>query len=935
MNIIPTPLDNAVSYYINQNTYTHIENYKDIFGYYESLKENYKVVMNNIGRKLSTTLINNNLITYKISGNKKLLSLYSIARYQLHKELLSQYFIEIKDALKLMGYTSNLTTFSHIHRFKYLHQNNYLQLIILDHPIDKQKYFINRDELKMFLEENINLVQAAEIFKIDINTLRQYWLNKYKKPIIVFHQSDPLFCYVNKKEWNKFSKEKFKEGVLSRSNSANFLGITIDNFNKVVSEYKLKPEKFNSNIESASYFKQVDLERLKAKQESMLKEIIEKYYTSQQAIKILGISESTFSNKIYTSRIKTKLPPPLVCTSSENINLRRSGKFKLYDIEDIYKIKLELDAKRMYEDVLYKLNDTPINIFKKIIEVTQTSFPLIAAETKHYWFNYVNNKLTKSKASDTTSRKEIQLLLSTTQLLTKVTQQKELFQFTSKEITFSIFNSEVSIMVKQEIYKFLNKLAESKSNIIISYKFSSLPNPYKLKKELKSEKNIYTINEYISLIDFINNLSLHKKNAIEDVYQQLEKQKSIKNNKSRQYDSVWLYVLLHLNNAWRHSDVTLFPRISLKDTRLNSMDPLAAIKWLITNNLNSKEIESIVNQAKAFTLIHSKTKKKRYFFCSDELKSTFAHASVICELRTNLTKPLSNTIIDLDNRKRTLKERQEKYFFNNFHTGFVFKSKQMNRTVISYIYSVIKKITNRNPLEITKFIRSHSNEETTNYYIDIPQNQMDFITKQLFDLGHFGYAYDTLTQLLTGEIPEDRSKRTNTALLMRETFGEVYQIESTANYLNRISQDKEFVKKYLMNLDHTQRENLTISIKLGQTPSKKDGYQCILRKCHYPERDCGKCHFSVPSFYCLSEISTELDAFLDLYQKRFAETSKKGEKIFLANKLYSYLYLIKQAISKYGAESVSFFFPGGLSALKKRLSDVESTKHLITVPEWR
>ena len=59
----------------------------------------------------------------------------------------------------------------------------------------------------------------------------------------------------------------------------------------------------------------------------------------------------------------------------------------------------------------------------------------------------------------------------------------------------------------------------------------------------------------------------------------------------------------------------------------------------------------------------------------------------------------------------------------------------------------------------------------TNIYIDIPREHLDFMTKQLFDVGYFGYTYDMMASILLGEPPKEREKRTVRALLTKNVMG--------------------------------------------------------------------------------------------------------------------------------------------------------------------
>ena len=136
-------------------------------------------------------------------------------------------------------------------------------------------------------------------------------------------------------------------------------------------------------------------------------------------------------------------------------------------------------------------------------------------------------------------------------------------------------------------------------------------------------------------------------------------------------------------------------------------------------------------------------------------------------------------------------------------------------------------------MEITKFIRSHSNEETTNIYIDIPQEQLDFITNQIFDLGHFGYAYDALSELILQEPIDNREERTHTSLALKEVFGNVYHIEQVARYLNRLSEEQQIVYKVIRGLSLEERKEIYNSIKLGQQPAKRNIFSAFIKPVNF------------------------------------------------------------------------------------------------------
>ena len=702
------------------------------------------------------------------------------------------------------------------------------------------------------------------------------------------------------------------------------LGITADNVEKVAKEYNIEKRKEKGSV--YTYLKKEDVLFLIDKQNELWEQVRNDYLTTEETLQILNIAHKTLGQRGFKENLRSIFVPPLLCTIRDGINFRQ-GRTLIYFKKDVLSFNEKRKGEKNIENIIHQSEAPIYDVLLTALQEADIDFNDNGKETAQYWFTYVKRKSSKSKASRATTKKEIRMLFNTTILLTEMTNLKELFTYTERELNLAIFNSNVNKTVQTEMYKFLRQVSETReiAGVSTSYNFKKLNNVYKKPNRVQNEKTIYSIEEYISLIDYTKDIVQHKKRAIEDIQLQIKKEKH------SHRDSSWLYVLLHLNNAWRHYDVASFPRINLQQTQIGKMETLDALEWIEKNSLSEQDIITIINQVRAMSFVHSKTKKKRHFFCSQELMAAFAHAAVLCELRCQISQPLSHALIDFNNRTKTFKEVLKKAFFEGYDNNFIFKSKQMNRTLISYVYSVIKKTTNRNPLEITKFIRSHSNEETTNIYIDIPQEQLDFITNQIFDLGHFGYAYDALSELILQEPIDNREERTQTSLALKEVFGNVYHIEQVARYLNRLSEEQQIVYKVIRGLSLEERKEIYNSIKLGQQPAKKEYFQCIYQTCKFPNRDCEKCQFAVPNFYALSQLEEEFQMNFNEFKEKFDSTTKQGEKIRLSNLLYNYLYLIESAVKKFGKDEVSSFFKNGLEGFKKELLSIPNLKEYVTI----
>ncbi|MGG2120144.1 hypothetical protein AB1J99_31535 [Bacillus bombysepticus] len=95
------------------------------------------------------------------------------------------------------------------------------------------------------------------------------------------------------------------------------------------------------------------------------------------------------------------------------------------------------------------------------------------------------------------------------------------------------------------------------------------------------------------------------------------------------------------------------------------------------------------------------------------------------------------------------------------------------------------------------------------------------MTKQLFDVGYFGYTYDMMASILLGEPPKEREKRTIRALLTKNVMGNIYKIEGIAGYLNRIAEEKKTLLEYLESVAKENLQDTFHFIKLVKCQRRK------------------------------------------------------------------------------------------------------------------
>ncbi|MCE0554167.1 hypothetical protein LQK80_19000 [Bacillus thuringiensis] len=141
--------------------------------------------------------------------------------------------------------------------------------------------------------------------------------------------------------------------------------------------------------------------------------------------------------------------------------------------------------------------------------------------------------------------------------------------------------------------------------------------------------------------------------------------KSLQNNSRNafynRYESVWLYTLVHLNNAWRHWDCMQIPRINFEGTGI-----VDSIEWIQNHELSIEDAKKIIRKIQIKNLKHSKTGANRYFYCSEQLILPIAYAAVLCEIRARILNPLSDSLIDFQSKNRQLTSYPYKAFLIHF-----------------------------------------------------------------------------------------------------------------------------------------------------------------------------------------------------------------------------------------------------------------------------
>ncbi len=773
----------------------------------------------------------------------------------------------------------------------------------LDKLVNNQIYFISRKSLNQFLDDFISREDAVN--KYGLTSLQ---LATAVKKGIVTSVTFTMARVFYKRQHIELLKEKLSinlENYYHRSEVMTILKLPGGSLNAVLREEKIQ----GVRVDSKSYFLKTQIDRLHEKQ----LETREKYYELDEIIELFQCTEFR-PDKIdwaLESRHKlTRLERALFSSDSVNFVYEKKVAEK--------QLPQHLDTVRKMQELSTVNYSDPAAAFLRILEIYGISFMEGTLFTKTAWINYCMNKLRKSEANEISIASVVSILVKSTESLIHAIANNELYSLTANALNIAIFTKVIPSSHQRELYTFMRIFNENlKSLGMKSYDFSKLINPYK-RKPVSKEKHIYAYEEYKKLYEFLSDCKVHKERALQDAIREIEGQVC------SYYASSWLYVLIHLNNAWRHADVImLFPEIDLYSIGIKGLE------WFDHHEMTPELAAQVIAQVRSKELKVSKTKATAHYFCSKELSIAVATAAVICQCVASKTVHHRKHPIHFGNKNLTFTERSHSDLFKGYNISFKFESRKMNRSLLSYLYKLlVSKGKGAAALEIAQRLRSHEDLETTNIYIHIPQEEFDYLTRQLFERNYFGYIPDQLALVMLGE-NNSRNERTTDIIKLKSLFGGVYGIEASVGFLNALQAEKQMVIDRILQMGIEEASSYLFDLNANLLPGKQDNYSCFVSRegCRYPGKSCENCHLSIPNFYAISSLVASIIKALRDIKDEMRGANLIAERTRISNLLWVKLDILESAIEKYGKEEVFQFFENGQEGyfmLLDNLDELES-----------
>ncbi|WP_375089161.1 hypothetical protein ACDZ29_25580 [Peribacillus sp. RS7] len=794
-----------------------------------------------------------------------------------------------------------------------------------------EREILERD-VSFFLENHFSLSILRDKV-MEITPIKEQSFSTVYKSVFSFLDIQPVY-FSNKLDCIYLKGEDYKKclryykKISNHSDSKLFykyeisriLKIKDNKIDDILKEHEIQPY---IKTERRSLYSESDLEKLKSIQANEIQKFNKHYISIEEVALNLNCKNQTVVNWLHSNDIKSIFPPSIVKIKIGEKDYTGTKKYIPIEIAERYIRVVEFREMLEGTFIKYDVEIDALLTFKQLMVLYGYSFSSSAQITEKYWTSFVKRKILETEVRDLKGFVH-QFVLATGFLVNIINSaDKELFNFSTKEINLSLLNDAVPYKYKEKFYSFIKDIQEEliRRGSLKIFDIYNLRSPRMERKinNIPKMKVIYKPEVFVSLIKYCSETKyyiMHKKKALKDA-------KLFGKSEYREYANMWLYVIIQLNNSWRHADVIDFPR-------LEGMYQDKNLDWLEHYEITQEDAEIIVAYYESQSYLHSKNNMPRYFIMSDDLKISFATAVLICELlrreydtqihiADEVNKSLNN-LIKFEKSGNIPSPVTHNNFFSNFEYKLKFENRKINWTLTTLATDVISKLSGRNPMEIAKFLRNHSDEEITNIYVQLPQEYVDYIAKQLFNLGSFGYIYDTMSQILF----EGATKLHDFsgAMVMKNTFGSPEIIENLSKKLVAMDKSRDLVIEILKQTPKEEIQEKINLIDAGVMPSKNVEFQCLIgiSNCPYPKVDCFYCTLSIPNRLAICKVGIDIHQTLDEIIENYEKTPYEAEKVRLAGKFFLQRTLLNSAINKFGRSSINQLIPGGLNAINQKLA---------------
>ena len=719
-------------------------------------------------------------------------------------------------------------------------------------------------------------------------------------------------------------KSKIESGeYISLKESREILNVSVDIMKKMRAEYKLDEFQYGTSL----YFNKKQILYYKNECEKFF----DKYILSKDAAEKYLTSENVLYE--FPEYLNKYDAPLYVYTKSHATSLGQTGG-KVFKISEVKSLSDNLENMRREERIKKQelgtaskgsrdgyINhnlegETYLDTFYLRLYEKWDGFSDKSQYTKNKWLEFAENKINNMRADRKVSNQRVNKFVKCTielNNLLKLFNVNEVYELTSNNIN-TYFSMNDNRSQKDTFYDFfgivsedVEYVAKKKGSKKRGFRMDLIFSPYNEERKKRKSKP-YGFEIYSQLFKYAVDLDLHIKKSIDEII----------NQNTAIYASTWLYNILHLNNAWRHGDVTRFPRLELQD--ILTENKINDYSWFKDNKIPLETCRLVITRVIQWEFTISKTKAEGTFFCSDELAPAFASSVLILALyhekRGHVYNPEQGLNTPLMEFTTTYNQPSEKNI-NDYYSeieieGFKFSSLRMNKTILTLVYYLANLSGDSKALVYAQKIRGQLDSNSPLDYVEIDMKEFDSLTRHLFARGEFGY----ITSLLVARL-QDGSQGAITFENMTEQivqvnglFGELNGLYNTVGFLNTIKHERQLIIDTLAEKSLKECQMLLASIFTEKLPSRMKNIQCLIsnQDCYMrvnkmgsdeDEVSCFDCPYHIPSIYGLTTLCESLVNDLKKYK-----TASRIKQFKLSLSIDRKLVLLEEAINRYGEEYV-------------------------------
>jgi|GEM_PF-6144691 hypothetical protein len=496
---------------------------------------------------------------------------------------------------------------------------------------------------------------------------------------------------------------------------------------------------------------------------------------------------------------------------------------------------------------------------------------------------------------------------------------KDITELNDEELYMLPSNALYDGKLYHELRFFIIWLLENRIKVGFNNPLPSVNHP----KSNQMDKEVYTANEYLVYFEYLMDVELHIKEALE----------------LRDYAAVWLYVGLHMNCEIRGVDLLRIPDIPIECIGITQLSYFNENRiTLIQASTLIHFISEIINSLKFES---TKSREVYVFIIHPEHMIAMATAFVIAELQRRKAKELDRQredqdkykyLIHVGGRKKRdkaigsyqirsqLKKTYRKKISIDPDELPPFESRKMNSSYVTYMFHALTQnyISPELATMFVKRMRGHKKANTTIQYILM--NNKDGTIEQacftLFRRKQFGWIFDGLAELITNNVQTLPSVRTMQIEVIRN---EISLLDSELKAGSLLLRQKQNILEDLLGKNKKEISEFAIKLFTGQLPSRRRDCSCYIGKdaCETKLLDCFECPFIIPTEAVLQEINYEIMQSLQRMKEENFEILliKETQRIC---KLY---LLVKEALKFLGGEIISIYLD--LKEIKAAMDNVE------------